>query len=179
VKIREIFKRKNGANYTLPGRSSRFRAFIEDTRVAGMVCVDSLKRKQNAFRSVGIWLLCCVAAAVIPIGVRWIVDKAMNEPFIWDNGELLAVSIGLLGDSVAVLWISRTINANVTNTIGRRLLRLVLSIGAGFVFSVLMIVLAVLATHPKSLNENFITLVSWWLFVFTVLAGVMGKWMEG
>jgi hypothetical protein len=111
--------------------------------------------------------------------VRWIVDKAMNEPFIWDNGELLAVSIGLLGDSVAVLWISRTITANVTNTIGRRLLRLVLSIGAGFVFSVLMIVLAVLATHPKSLNENFITLVSWWLFVFTVLAGVMGKWMEG
>lgn len=170
MKMRGFFKRNNGADYTLPGRFSRFWTFMEDTRVAGMACVDFLKRKQKAFGNVGIWLLFCVTVAFIPVVVRLVVDKATNTPFIWDNGELLAVSTGLLGDSVAVLWIRRTI---------ARLVRGVLSIGAGVVFSGLVLFLTILATHPRSSNENFITFMSCLLFVVTVLVGVACKWMEG
>src|SRR5947209_3260299 len=118
--------------------------------------MDFLRRRQKAFGNVAIWLLFCVIVAFMPIGVRWIVDRAMNEAFIWMNGELLAVSTGLLGDSVAVLWISRTIAVNCTNS-GRRWLRGVLSVGAGVVFGVLVLFLTLLAAHPRLPNENFIT----------------------
>ena len=126
----------------------------------------------------GIWLLFCVTVAFIPVGVRWTVDRAINLPFVWDNGELLAVSTGLLGDSVAVLWISRTIAANITDACWRSV-RGVLSLGAGIVFSGLVLFLTIIATHPRFLNENFITFASCWLFVFTILVGVACKWMEG
>src|SRR5579884_1025912 len=151
VNIRGFFSRifkgkRNGADYTLPGRFSGFRAFMEDTRVVGG---DFLRRRRNAFGNVGIWLLFCVTVAFIPVGVRWIVDRAINSPFIWDNGELLAVSTGLLGDSVAVLWISRTIAANITDACWRSV-RGVLSLGAGIVFSGLVLFLTIIAAHPRS-----------------------------
>ena len=175
MNIHRNFKR-DVTNYALPGsRFGGLRTCVEDARVAGM---EFLRRRQKAFGNVCVWLLFCVIVAFIPVGVRWMVDRAMNEPFIWDNGELLAVSTGLLGDSVAVLWISRTIAVNFTN-VGRRWLRGVLSVGAGIVFGVLVLFLTLLAAHPRSPNENFITLASCLLFVFTVLVGIVCKWMEG
>lgn len=123
--------------------------------------------------NISTWLGFSVMVALAPILASWLVSGVVTQSYslevTLEHGELLAISIGLMGEALGYL---------LTNPHANDLLKRFVGIGCTLVLLGSATLLGVLSVNQLHVDTKYVVRVSLVCFGFTLVIGCFCKWKD-